>query len=152
MPPGGTIVEMSPVSLLVIVVVGSLVGSGCGNKASEARPGATIEPAARDAAPAATRTVTPGIPALPDPPRAPEPPATPKLQIQLRSTPSGAESALDGRPSGRTPVTVDVDDDGKEHEFTFVLAGYGLERYRTRPLKSGVIHARLRAVPIDAGP
>jgi len=80
-------------------------------------------------------------------------PARPVFHLQLRSTPAGAEAALDGRPAGRTPVIVDVPDDGKEHELTFLLGGYALERYRTRPVQSGVVHARLRAVPhdLDAG-
>ena len=88
-------------------------------------------------------------PATPD--AAPTPPPKPKLQIQLRSTPPGAEAAVDGRPAGKTPAVVELDDDGKEHELTFVLEGYGLERYRTRPVQSGVIHARMHAVAKDAG-
>jgi hypothetical protein len=50
---------------------------------------------------------------------------------------------------------VDVPDDGQEHELTFLLPGYAMERYRTRPVKSGVVHARLRETPksvLDGGP
>jgi hypothetical protein len=80
------------------------------------------------------------------------PPARPTLQIQLRSTPAGAEAQVDGKPA----TVFDLVDDGGEHEFVFLLPGYAMERYRTRPLKSGVIHARMRVaaagdVP-DAGP
>jgi PEGA domain len=113
----------------------ALVLLACSSKAEAPRP-----PRA-DAAPASP----------PAAPPASTPPPRPKLHIQLRSTPSGAEAAVDGRPAGKTPTLVELDDDGREHELTFVLPGYGLERYRTRPVQSGVIHARMHAVAKDAG-
>jgi hypothetical protein len=99
--------------------------------------GAESEPSGAGASPATAPT---------------RPPPKPKLQIQLRSTPSGAEASVDGIPRGKTPTMVELDDDRVEHDFTFVLPGYAMERYRTAPIKSGVIHARLRPVPADAGP
>jgi hypothetical protein len=136
-----------PLVALVLVL-----GGGC-----SARPGAKPTAAAGDAA------VVAPVPAVaaPAPAAAAAAPATapvadakPRLHLQLRSTPPGADVAVDGRPAGRTPTMAEVDDDGREHEFTFVLAGYALERYRTRVVQAGVIHASMHAIPapVDAAP
>jgi hypothetical protein len=149
---GVGVVEVALVAALAASFAGA---AGCSSSASQPAAskaaGAEADGAPATSAVAGSPTATPAAPA-PVPARPPEPPPTPKFQIQLRSTPAGAEAAVDGRPAGRTPVTVDILDDGKQHEFTFLLGGYGLERYRTRPVQNGVIHARLRAIPADAGP
>ena len=127
---GGTLRAMPrPRQALLEVVVLVVALCSCSSKPDATRPG-TSGDAATSAAPAAPAGATSTAPAAP----APAPPPRPKFQIQLRSTPTGAEAAFDGHPAGHTPTTVEIADDGKEHEFTFVLAGYGLERYRTRPI------------------
>jgi hypothetical protein len=74
------------------------------------------------------------------------------LRLTLRSTPSGATAAVDGREVGQTPMVYEMDADGRVHQFTFVLAGYSMERYRFPPVKDGVIHATLKPIEADAGP
>jgi hypothetical protein len=130
------------------LLVASLLLLACSSKPDGAKPAAQAAAATTDAAGAPATTPSGETPAASTPPA---PPPKPKLHIQLRSTPPGAEAAVDGRPAGRTPTVAEIDDDGREHEFTFLLAGYGLERYKTRPIQSGVIHAQMRAVPLDAG-
>ncbi len=71
----------------------------------------------------------------------------PRLRLTLRSTPPGAVTTVDGQPIGQTPLTHELVSDGREHEFTFSLAGYSTEHYRFPPIQDGVIHARLRPVP-----
>ncbi|HET9993210.1 MAG TPA: hypothetical protein VFQ65_31960, partial [Kofleriaceae bacterium] len=76
------------------------------------------------------------------------------IDVILRSTPTGAEAAVDGIPLGPTPAYWNGTADGHEHEFTFVLPGHAVARYRFVPITSGVIHARLERIPsdeIDAG-
>ena len=76
------------------------------------------------------------------------------IDVILLSTPNGAEAAVDGQPLGPTPAYWNGTADGREHEFTFVLPGHAVARYRFVPITSGVIHARLERVPsdeIDAG-
>jgi hypothetical protein len=77
------------------------------------------------------------------------------IDITLKSTPTGAVAAVDGREIGRTPVYwLDGEADGQEHEFTFTLPRYATARYRFVPISSGVIHARLEPIdsePADAG-
>lgn len=75
-----------------------------------------------------------------------------RLRLTLRSTPSGAEVAVDGRTVGRTPVIHEVPADGREHEFTFLLPGHDMERYRMIPVRDGVVHATLKPLRADAGP
>lgn len=117
--------------------------NGCSGKKKPAPAAAAPTPAPAPApAPA-----PPPVAAKAAPADAPAP-----LQIQLRSTPSGAEVSVDGQPRGTTPATVDLADDARDHEFTFILAGYAMERYKFRPVKGGVIHAKMRPVGIDAGP
>ena len=65
------------------------------------------------------------------------------LEITLRSTPAGAVAAVDGVVIGRTPTYWEGDFTGREREFTFVLAGHAIGRYRFVPTASGVVHAPL---------
>jgi hypothetical protein len=75
------------------------------------------------------------------------------IDITLRSSPSGARVAVDGVPKGLTPGYWEGTT-GAEHEFTFVLDGYQMARYRFVPIASGVVHARLEPLTeetTDAG-
>jgi hypothetical protein len=74
-------------------------------------------------------------------PRAPHP-----IDITLRSTPPGAQVAVDGAPVGYTPTYWPGEADGREHEFTFVLPAHATARYRFVPVASGVVHARLEPI------
>jgi hypothetical protein len=74
------------------------------------------------------------------------------LEITRRSTPSGATAAVDGVIVGRTPALWEGEFTGREREFTFVLPGYSMARYRFAPITSGVVHGRLeRMGDGDAG-
>lgn len=44
--------------------------------------------------------------------------------------------------------------DGRPHEFTFVLPGYAIARYRFIPVRDGIVHGTLSPLkaPPDAGP
>jgi hypothetical protein len=79
-----------------------------------------------------------------------------RLEITLRSTPSRARVMVDGEPVGQTPAYWEGEADGQPREFTFVLPGYEMARYRFVPTRSGIVHATLEripgAVPADAGP
>lgn len=68
------------------------------------------------------------------------------IDVILRSTPSGARAAVDGVPLGATPAYWSGEADGHEHEFTFVLPGFAVARYRFVPITSGIVHARLQRV------
>ena len=71
------------------------------------------------------------------------------IDVILRSTPQRAEAAVDGVPLGPTPAYWNGIADGHEHEFTFVLPGHAVARYRFVPITSGVIHARLEPISDD---
>ena len=71
------------------------------------------------------------------------------IDVVLRSSPSGARAAVDGTPIGTTPTYWSGDADGREHEFTFVLAKHAVARYRFVPITSGVVHARLDPIADD---
>jgi hypothetical protein len=76
------------------------------------------------------------------------------IELILRSTPAGAIAAVDGEAVGPTPAVWEGDTDGRAREFTFVLPGYAIARYRFVPMQSGVVHGtlgRLKSDP-DAGP
>lgn len=76
------------------------------------------------------------------------------IELVLRSTPPGAIAAVDGAAVGPTPAVWQGSTDGRPREFTFVLPGYAIARYRFIPMQSGVVHGtlgRLKADP-DAGP
>jgi hypothetical protein len=139
---------------------------GCGGH--DAAPAATPPPTApRDAgagAGATGVTVVPGFdPASgmhldDDAPARPawHPPAVPRgggrrLELVLRSTPSGAIAAVDGVEIGTTPTFWAGEFTGREHEFTFVLASHAVARYRFVPITSGIVHARLEKITDDDG-
>ena len=82
--------------------------------------------------------------------RLPSPSRT-RLSLLLRSTPGGALVSVDGRPVGNTPLRYEVDDDGREHEFTFTLAGHAPWIVRFSPVQNGMIHATLQETLRDAG-
>jgi hypothetical protein len=67
------------------------------------------------------------------------------IEIILRSTPSGAKVAVDGIEIGVTP-TIWLGETGAPHDFTFVLEGHALARYRFVPVASGLVHPRLEPV------
>ncbi|MBK9036312.1 MAG: hypothetical protein IPL61_34545 [Myxococcales bacterium] len=71
-----------------------------------------------------------------------------QVQLLLRSTPIGAIAAVDGVRLGVTPVVWDGDG-GIAHEFTFVLAGHTLARYRFVPVTNGIVHGRLVKITSD---
>ncbi len=75
------------------------------------------------------------------------------IDVVLRSTPTGAQAAVDGLVIGPTPAYWNGNADGREHEFTFVLSGHAIARYRFVPITSGTIHARLVPISddVDAG-
>ncbi|HEY1556351.1 MAG TPA: PEGA domain-containing protein [Kofleriaceae bacterium] len=68
------------------------------------------------------------------------------IDITLRSTPPGAEVAVDGQVIGTTPTYWPGEADGHEHEFTFALARHAVARFRFVPITSGVIHPRLEPI------
>src|SRR5688500_6580061 len=71
------------------------------------------------------------------------------LSLTLKSSPSGAIAAVDGKVVGRTPVYWEGEFTGREREFTFVLPGYSMARYRFVPTHDGVVHGRLVKVAND---
>ncbi|MGE5185238.1 MAG: PEGA domain-containing protein [Acidobacteriota bacterium] len=68
------------------------------------------------------------------------------IDVTLRSTPPGAQVMVDGTPVGSSPTFWSGQADGSPHEFTFMLPGHAVARYRFVPVTSGVIHARLEPV------
>lgn len=70
-------------------------------------------------------------------------------QILLRSTPAGAIAAVDGVRLGTTPVLWEGWLDGQAHEFTFVMAGHSLARYRFVPVTGGIVHGSLVKITDD---
>lgn len=71
------------------------------------------------------------------------------LEILLRSTPPGATVAVDGVIVGQTPGYWEGDFTGREREFTFVMPGYAMARYRFVPTTNGVVHGRLTKIISD---
>jgi hypothetical protein len=69
------------------------------------------------------------------------------IDVMLRSSPPGATVSVDGVVVGTTPAYWYGAADGREHEFTFVLPGHAVARYRFVPVSNGFIHARL--VPVS---
>jgi hypothetical protein len=76
------------------------------------------------------------------------------IELILRSTPAGAIAAVDGVAVGPTPAVWQGSTDGRAREFTFVLPGYAIARYRFIPMQSGVVHGTLGRLKseADAGP
>ncbi|MDQ3297774.1 MAG: hypothetical protein M3619_14390, partial [Myxococcota bacterium] len=83
-----------------------------------------------------------------NPPRRPQRTNAP-IGVMLKSTPPGAIAAVDGVQQGKTPAYWSGEADGREHEFTFVLRGHAVARYRFVPVASGVVHATLEPVAVD---
>ena len=75
------------------------------------------------------------------------------IDVTLRSTPPGAQVAVDGTVIGTTPAYWAGTADGSEHEFVFTMHGYAIARYRFVPVASGVIHGHLDPIreETDAG-
>src|SRR5262249_32299668 len=71
------------------------------------------------------------------------------LEILLRSTPSGATVAVDGVIVGQTPSYWEGEFTGREREFTFVMPGSAMARYRFVPTSNGVVHGRLVKIVTD---
>lgn len=84
------------------------------------------------------------------------PPPTAPIELTLRSTPPRARVLVDGEPVGETPAYWKGASDGSPREFTFVLPGHEMARYRFVPTRSGIVHATLERLPgplpADAGP
>jgi hypothetical protein len=70
------------------------------------------------------------------------------LQIVLRSSPPGSQASVDGVIVGTTPTYWQGEKSGSPREFTFVLTGYSIARYRFVPIKDGIVHATLRPLVI----
>ena len=86
--------------------------------------------------------------------RDPRPRKSRPIELILRSTPPGAIAAIDGVAVGPTPTVWQGATDGRAREFTFVLPGYSIARYRFIPMQNGIVHGtlgRLKSEP-DAGP
>jgi hypothetical protein len=123
-----------------LVIVVALVGA-CSKGSSSSKPTSSVaSSAASSAAPA---VVVPSSAAQ----------VFPKLNVQLRSVPSGASASVDGNPAGTTPALFPVDGDGKIHEFAFVLQGYEPQTIRFVPVRDlGVVTATLKPIAHpDAG-
>jgi PEGA domain len=71
------------------------------------------------------------------------------IDVTLRSSPPGAQVAVDGAVLGHTPAYWSGMADGREHEFVFTMRGYAIARYRFVPIASGVIHGHLDAIHED---
>ena len=65
------------------------------------------------------------------------------VEIVLRSSPPGAVAAVDGVLVGPTPTYWESEFDGHSHDFTFVMPGHALARYRFVPVANGTVHAKL---------
>jgi hypothetical protein len=72
------------------------------------------------------------------------------IEIVLRSSPPGAIAAVDGVTIGPTPSLWQGAADASAREFTFVLPGYAIARYRFVPTQSGTVHATLEPIKLDA--
>lgn len=68
------------------------------------------------------------------------------IDVTLRSSPPGANVAVDGTSVGIAPAFWSGMADGREHEFVFSLPKHAIARYRFVPVSSGVIHARLEPI------
>jgi hypothetical protein len=71
------------------------------------------------------------------------------VQLVLRSSPPGAVAAVDGVALGPTPALWEGVVDSTPREFTFVLAGYAIARYRFVPMRSGIVHGTLEPIETE---
>jgi hypothetical protein len=140
------------VKLAAIVACASVIACAsliaCGGDSASPRGGSGANGASGSGGVA---TVTSRVPVpvsgVPVAPTAPPPLAGRTLDLTLRSSPPGANAAVDGIPVGATPTHHSIEADGREHTFTFDLPHYVFRKYRFVPVQSGVIHARLEPVP-----
>jgi len=135
------------------LVVAAVAGCSSGSNAPAPKPVIPMDaPAARPLGPVTTDPAANAVRV--DRPAPPSNRPSHPIDVILRSTPNSAQVAVDGMPLGPTPAYWNGTADGREHEFTFVLSGHAVARYRFVPITSGVIHARLEPIPdeqIDAG-
>ena len=89
-------------------------------------------------------------PPLETTPVTPREPGSKQVELVLRSSPPGANAAVDGVIIGRTPTLWRARRDGKVHEFTFVLTGHSVARYKFIPIRSGVVHGSLQRLRLNA--
>ena len=73
----------------------------------------------------------------------------PTIQIVLRSSPPGAVAAVDGVAVGPTPTLWEGTVDATPREFTFVLPGYAIARYRFVPTRNGIVHGTLEPIKAE---
>lgn len=71
------------------------------------------------------------------------------IEIVLRSSPPGAVAAVDGVTIGVTPSIWEGVADATAREFTFVLPGYAIARYRFVPTRSGIVHGTLESIKAE---
>jgi hypothetical protein len=75
-----------------------------------------------------------------------------QIEIVLRSSPPGAVAAVDGVAIGPTPSLWQGFTDTTPREFTFVLPGYAIARYRFIPTRSGIVHGTLEPIKVEEEP
>jgi len=71
------------------------------------------------------------------------------IEVVLRSSPPGAVAAVDGVTLGPTPSIWEGFADGTAREFTFVLPGYAIARYRFVPTQGGTVHGTLEPIKTE---
>lgn len=125
-----------------------IVTAACSGKKAKVAEGSVVGLTAEVVPPAPVAPVAEEKPTESNAPRRER--ERPRLKLSLRSTPPGAKALVDGRPVGSTPLIHELEDDGRAHEFTFVLEGYAMERYKFPPIQDGVIHAKLKPIPASA--
>jgi hypothetical protein len=153
-----------------------LVGPACSE--TDPEPAVQAKPAQAET-PARTAPTPPAAPAPRDPPADPRPQTAPAasdgdsfhlddpeveyevprrpsrarkgrpIEIVLRSSPPGAIAAVDGATIGATPAIWEGLADTTAREFTFVLPGYAIARYRFVPTQSGIVHGTLEPIKTE---
>jgi hypothetical protein len=63
-------------------------------------------------------------------------------EVHIESDPPGADVRLDGRPAGRTPVTIPEVRFDERHRVDLTLAGHEIDQFVVLPEKDGVRFAR----------
>ncbi len=113
----------------------ALAGCKSGGKKAVAR----AQGVAADAAGAA-----PVAPSVPPRPRGRE------IQVVIESKPSGAAVSIDGQLLGQTPLSHLTVGDGRQHVFSFRLAGHEDTRVSMLLLRDGVVTGVLKPLPAGA--
>lgn len=132
-----------------------MASTACSGKGEPSTPAPPPPPI--DAAPADTVTELGGTdpdkyldpdpdPSHRAPAKKPKVRASRPIDITLRSSPTGATAFVDNVEIGTTPTFWFGESDGRNHEFTFVLRGHGVARYKFVPVQSGTVHAKLEPV------